>query len=57
MIITPASQKELLRAMADDTITTLINAGAVLTRPAAASVWEAIKAHWGRRCLSVDGKS
>jgi len=33
MIITPASQKELLRAMADDTLTTLINAGAVLTSP------------------------
>lgn len=33
MILTPASQQELLRAMADDTITTLINAGAVLTPP------------------------
>jgi len=33
MIITPASRKELLRAMEDDTLNTLIQAGAVLTTP------------------------
>ena len=33
MIITPASRKELLRAMEDDTLNTLIEAGAVLTTP------------------------
>lgn len=32
-IITPASSSELLRAMADDTLTTLISAGAILTTP------------------------
>jgi methanogen homoaconitase large subunit len=33
MIITPASRAELLRAMADDTLNVLIEAGAVLTTP------------------------
>lgn len=33
MIVTPASQNELLRAMQDNTISTLVSAGAVLTPP------------------------
>lgn len=33
LIITPASNRELVRAAADDTLTTLVEAGAILTAP------------------------
>jgi methanogen homoaconitase large subunit len=58
-IITPASSHELLRAMADDTLSTLITAGAVLTTPGCGACMGRHQGTLGKNdvCLSTGNRN
>lgn len=59
LIITPASSHELLRAMADDTLSTLISAGAVLTTPGCGACMGRHQGTLGKNdvCLSTGNRN
>lgn len=59
LIVTPASQTELLKAMQDDTLTTLISAGAVITPPGCGACMGRHQGTLGKNdiCLSTGNRN
>ncbi|PKO13723.1 MAG: 3-isopropylmalate dehydratase large subunit [Chloroflexi bacterium HGW-Chloroflexi-10] len=59
LIITPASRMELMRAMQDDTLTTLVAAGAVLTTPGCGTCMGRHQGTLGKNdvCLSTGNRN
>ena len=58
-IVTPASQKELLKAMQDDTLSTLVKAGAILTPPGCGACMGRHQGTLGKNevCLSTGNRN